>query len=90
MKHVGKLGIVRLTGKDLQALRRARFEFDDYRCQCSPNCGVAVTWESGDLAHIKSRGAGGSDTLDNTRTMLHEHHMRSHNAGGRPLPRKAR
>jgi 5-methylcytosine-specific restriction endonuclease McrA len=87
---VGKTGRIRLRGKALEALRRDCFERDRYRCQCSPSCGVAVTWESGDMAHIVSRGAGGSDVLSNVRTFLHEHHLASHNAGGKPLPPKVK
>jgi len=87
---VGKLGRVRLRGKALEALRRACFERDRYRCQCSPSCGVAVTWESGDMAHIVSRGAGGSDVLSNVVTMAHFHHLASHNCDGKPLPPKVK
>jgi 5-methylcytosine-specific restriction endonuclease McrA len=87
---VGKTGRVRLRGKALESLRRACFEHDRYRCQCNPTCGVAVTWESGDMAHIVSRGAGGSDVLSNVKTMLHEHHLASHNCDGHPLPPRPR
>jgi hypothetical protein len=81
--RVGKLGRVRLTGKALESLRRECFERDHYTCTCG--CGEQVTWEMGDMAHIVSRGAGGSDVIDNVTTMTHEHHMKSHNCGGRPL-----
>ena len=87
---VGKLGRVRLRGKALEALRRDCFERDGYRCQCSPSCGIPVTWESGDMAHIVSRGAGGSDVLSNVVTMDHFHHLATHNCGGKPLSEKPR
>lgn len=100
---VGKLGIKRLTGDALEKLRRECFERDSYRCQhilglgysvtSSPmvfetRCGRRITWESGHMCHRKSRGAGGSDTLDNVFTGCAECHMRSHNAGGKPVPAK--
>jgi len=31
-----------------------------------------------DMAHIVSRGAGGSDELSNVRTLCHRDHMREH------------
>jgi hypothetical protein len=80
---VGKLGRVRLTCNALEALRRECFERDHYTCTCG--CGQRVTWETGDMAHIVSRGAGGSDVIDNVTTMTHDCHMKSHNCGGKPL-----
>lgn len=85
---VGKLGRVRLRGKALEALRRDCFTRDGYKCQCKPSCGLAVTWETGDMAHIVSRGAGGSDILSNVVTMDHFHHLASHNCDGKPLAPK--
>ena len=82
----GKLGRIRLRGKDLEALRRDCFERDGYRCTCG--CGEGVTWDSGHMAHKQSRGAGGSDVIDNVTTMTADCHMRSH-AGGKPVPRKS-
>jgi 5-methylcytosine-specific restriction endonuclease McrA len=81
--RVGKLGRVRLTGKALEDLRRQCFERDNYTCTCG--CGERVTWETGDMAHIVSRGAGGSDAIDNVRTLTKICHMKSHNCGGKPL-----
>jgi 5-methylcytosine-specific restriction endonuclease McrA len=82
---------VRLEGKALAALRIACFLRDAGRCVI---CGV-ITWldapeehpRKADMAHIKSRGAGGSDTLDNVRNNCHRCHMRRHN-GGKPCPPK--
>lgn len=44
-------------------------------------------WDVGEMAHIKSRGAGGSDTLDNVRTLCQPCHRLEH-AGGKPCPRR--
>src|ERR1700693_5383173 len=61
--RVGKTGRVRLTGPELEALRREVFERDGYRCA---RCKRKVTWESGELSHREGRGRGGSDTTANT------------------------
>jgi 5-methylcytosine-specific restriction endonuclease McrA len=96
MIHVGKLGIMRLTGPDLAKLRRDCWERDKGRCQ---ECGVLTYWGprfagdplAYDMAHIKSRGAGGSDVLENVRTLCHAEHMREHSgATGRRGPAAAR
>ena len=90
MIRVGKMGRVRVDGKDMIALRRAVFTRDGWKC-C--DCGVGVEWtgwNAGHLAHIQSRGAGGSDTEENTRCLCGICHQREHNAGGKPIPRKVR
>jgi hypothetical protein len=90
---IGKTGRVRLRGKVLEALRRDCFERDRYRCRCKhpePGCGELCNWEYDDMAHIVSRGAGGSDELSNVLTMKHEHHLATHNCGGKPIPAKVK
>ncbi len=80
----GKCGIVRLYGKDMETLRRLVFERDGYQCQWK-DCGAVVGWDgprAGHLAHIKSRGAGGSDTLENTRCLCFIHHIISEHTLG--------
>ena len=73
----GKLGIIRLKGPALAALRRARFTMDRWKCV---ECGRPVSWASGHLAHVVGRGAGGSDTMENTRTKCDDCHLvREHN-----------
>lgn len=77
--RVGKLGIVRLTGKALEALRRQCWDRDESRCQWD-GCGRWCRWErgfsdSGHMAHRHGRGAGGSDVLDNVRVLCGEHHL---------------
>ena len=85
MIRVGKLGIIRRNGKDMALLRQIVFERDRYRC-C--DCGKPVSWDSGHLAHIQSRGAGGSDVPENLRTLCAICHAKDHNAGGKPCPSK--
>jgi 5-methylcytosine-specific restriction endonuclease McrA len=82
---VGKTGRIRLTGKALEALRIAVFQRDVFRCS---ECDRRVTWESGHLAHIISRGAGGSDTMENTRVLCPDCHLvGEHNP--KPCPPKS-
>jgi 5-methylcytosine-specific restriction endonuclease McrA len=88
----GKLGIIRLTGTALANLRRHCYLRDEGACV---KCGREVydsvpEWHplKYDMMHKRSRGAGGSDTLDNVETGCHECHMKSHNAGGKPVPAK--
>lgn len=89
---VGKMGIVRLYGPDLEALRRECFERDGYQCQYElrredlPEYGMVrifrcwqkVTWETGEMAHIRTKRNNG-DTLDNVRTLCPTCHHREHN-----------
>ena len=79
---VGKTGRLRLKGAALEQLRRRVFTRDKWTCQ---NCGAVCGWASGHLAHIQSRGAGGSDTEANTRLLCGDCHRAEH---GNPLPRK--
>lgn len=74
----GKLGIVRLTEDDLTMLRVAVFVRDEFRCR---RCGRRVSphapeWAANraHMAHIVSRGAGGSDTESNCETCCRECH----------------
>jgi 5-methylcytosine-specific restriction endonuclease McrA len=84
--RIGKLGIVRLTGKDLWELRRICWLRDNGRCRkCNEQTAYFPRFDGDplayDMAHIKSRGAGGSDTLDNVQTLCHRDHMREHTQG---------
>ena len=88
--RVGKLGIVRLVGKDLAELRLQCFERDGWRCQ---KCGVIVRdvplsldLHRAEMAHIHAKRNGG-DTLDNVQTLCASCHKREH-AGGKPCPPK--
>ena len=82
----GKLGRIRLKGAALEKLRRDCFVRDKYICV---DCGCGVEWSgwnAGHMAHIVSRGAGGSDTLDNVRTKCFMCHFNEHNP--KAVPRK--
>lgn len=81
---VGKTGTVRLEGKDLAQLKLDCKNRDDWHCV---DCG---RWVSDDVhecsvhrahaAHIKGRGRGGSDTLENLRTLCCVCHLvKEHN-----------
>jgi len=81
-----KPGRIRLRGPALTALRKLCWARDRGVCQ---ECGCLLFWEprfpgdprAYDMAHIKSRGAGGSDVIDNVRALCHADHMREHNKG---------
>lgn len=94
----------RLKGKKMTDLRMFVFERDGFKCQhIVPTplrkfmagyrdiCGVPVTWDTGHLAHIVSRGAGGQDTPENTYCCCEAHHMTFHAYGPsmeKPVPMK--
>lgn len=88
-----KPGIVRLKGKDLEALRLACFMRDG---GCCTKCGQRVilyTREDhplkADMAHIRNKRMFG-DTLDNVKLMCHREHIEEHTQGkyGKPCPPK--
>lgn len=78
----GKLGIVRLYGKDLEALRVECYFRDEGRCQWEENgakCYRAVPLEGSllvraHMAHIRNRRNFG-DTLANVRILCPYHHL---------------
>lgn len=91
--HVGHLGIVRLTGRHLEDLRRQCYDRDRHLCTW-PGCGRWLRWERGHedsmhMAHILGRGAGGSDVLSNVRSRCFDHHMVSEHHP-KSVPRKER
>ena len=78
--------IIRLKGDPLTKLREACYKRDGGLCVC---CGRIVRdnvpdWhpDKYDMAHIKSRGAGGSDTPENTRCLCFIHHIISEHTLG--------
>lgn len=87
--------IVRLTGAALTKLRKDCFARDGYRCV---DCAWPVTWDEeeaykfgfsvGEMSHIRAKRNNG-DSLDNVVTRCRACHEKSHNCGGKPLPRKA-
>ena len=83
MIEKGNLGRIRLKGKGMSELRRKRFEMDGYRCTV---CGCKVFDDAPDcspyraeLDHVKSRGAFGPDTIENTVTKCRQCHWKEHN-----------
>jgi hypothetical protein len=83
--RIGKVsGKVRLSGNALEALRVMRYQIDGERCtwhKGKPDaCDVwlplyASVFNRAHLAHIVSRGAGGSDTIANTTIRCFHHHI---------------
>ena len=69
----GKLGIVRVTGKEMTALRENCLEVYDGVCGGGKNgpdgkpmgCGGHVNERHWHMAHIVGRGRGGSDVITN-------------------------
>jgi hypothetical protein len=84
--RVGKLGIVRLSGMAMEELREKVYRRDQGRCTWA-DCGVWLplygsVFNRAHLAHIKSRGAGGSDTEANTRILCPAHHLGAEHTKG--------
>ena len=83
---------VRLKGKAVESLREKVWARAGGRCEI---CFKEVPLEGNlltrmHLAHKKSRGAGGGDTLANTRCLCPKCHILSHNCGGKPCPKKGK
>ena len=84
--------VVRLRGAEMAELREKVWKRDGCRCvDCDLLLSLIATPGSPnrmELSHIKSRGAGGADTMENTCSRCPECHAKSHNAGGKPCPPK--
>jgi 5-methylcytosine-specific restriction endonuclease McrA len=93
----------RLKGKAMEKLRRDCFERDGYRCQHKTYlslmggelwkvCMEPVTWDTGHMAHIVSRGRGGKDELSNVETKCAHCHIGIEHSYGpsgvKPVPKK--
>jgi len=88
---VGKYsGRIRLNAEGMKQLRAEAYERSRGLCEMKLRrvCQVYAGWMSGHLAHIKSRGAGGSDEISNVLWACAPCHMASHNCGGKPCPAK--
>jgi len=86
--RVGHLGIVRLSGSALEQLRNDCFDRDRGRCQvCHELLYFYPRYADDpwayDMAHIVSRGAGGSDELSNVKSLCHKDHMLEHTKGSK-------
>jgi 5-methylcytosine-specific restriction endonuclease McrA len=89
---MGKTGTIRLHGRHLEQLRLAVFTRDKSACV---DCGTHVAWDGffrGHMSHIKSRGAGGSDCLENCVVKCRFCHLGKDHAYGpsgvKPCPKK--
>ena len=83
---------IRLYGRDYKEFRESLF---NRACGCCEDCGRYVPlyidgefdqYYCGHVSHIKSRGAGGEDTLDNAKWKCFDCHRREHD---NPCPPKA-
>ena len=85
MIRIGNTGTVRLTGVHWKRLVLDVKNRDRWTCrECGRVAGAL------DPAHIKSRGAGGSDVAENLRLLCRDCHTRSHagTLGTKPVPKK--
>jgi hypothetical protein len=75
-------GTVRLYGPDKLELRGKVFQRSNGFCEAKlKGCQGYTPWLHGHLAHIKSRGAGGADTEENTLWACGSCHLLSHQKG---------
>jgi 5-methylcytosine-specific restriction endonuclease McrA len=79
-------GKVRLSGQALEDLRKRVYRRDGGRCQWK-DCGIWLpfygsVFNRAHMAHIKSRGAGGSDELSNVRLLCPCHHLGAEHTKG--------
>lgn len=85
----GNTGRIRKFGEDMTQLREAVYERSRGLCELKlKGCEVYAGWLSGQLCHVISKGRGGSDSEGNTLWGCLKCHAHSHNAGGKPCPKK--
>lgn len=96
--RVGKLGIERVAGPDIDKRRREIGERDGWICK---KCGIQCTSDGcdsrpkGEWAHRRNKRNHG-DTMENGRILCGSIfgrvgcHAKEHNAGGKPVPKKER
>lgn len=68
---------IRLSGPEMAELRQEVFARSGGRCENAIEgcrCASRISWGSFHLAHLESRGRGGSDTLENTLAACWECH----------------
>lgn len=73
---------IRLTGKAYTELKAMVYARDNGRCQYCDRwvpLNGSSEYDTAHLAHIKSRGSGGSDTPENTRILCFTCHRKEHN-----------
>lgn len=74
----------RLKGDDMTALRQESWAEHKGKCRF---CGKPVAFNAGELAHVRNKRMHG-DNLDNVGPAHKKCHRDSHNAGGKPCPKK--
>jgi len=72
MKPQPKEKIIRLKGQAYKKLQRRVLERDEYKCQ---TCGK---WTEAPPHHVRHRSQGGSDTLENLKTLCMRCHEKAH------------
>lgn len=91
--YVTKGGRVRLFGDDYKALRFSAWARANGICECGCRnpaiyfCDFVGIPCQGELSH-NEHGPRKSDELERVKWMRHECHMKRHNAGGKPVPKK--
>jgi len=89
--RVGKVsGTIRLAGPAMEALRERRYKKDGGRCTWE-GCGIWLplygsVFNRAHLAHVLSHGAGGGDTIENTRIRCFHHHIEVEHIKGQKSP----
>jgi len=85
--RIGKVtGCIRLSGSAMEALRERQYRKAGGCCQWE-GCGKPLplygsVFTRAHLAHLTSRGAGGSDSEANTRILCPPHHLISEHTKG--------
>jgi len=89
--EIGKAGITRCTGLDLEELRIDCWNRDNRKCVVClrPVRIFSGGFDSMHMAHIQGRGAGGGDVLENVYTKCMDCHMGLEHQP-KAVPRKVR
>ena len=69
---------VRLNGREMAQLRQEILQRSHYQCENSiegERCTEIINWGDFHLAHIVSRGRGGSDSMDNVLACCRDCHF---------------
>lgn len=88
-KESWRSGRVRLNAQEMRQLRQEAFARSAGQCENSADgrrCATRINWSSFHLAHIVSRGRGGSDVVSNVLACCPECHWDSHHGRARLEP----
>jgi len=92
LRKTGKLGTVRVTGIESSKLREECYLRSRGFCEVRfDGCMGWTPWKSGEMAHIRSRGASGSDVAENCKWSCQHCHRIWHQygpSGIKPVPPK--